>query len=397
MKNYYSDNYTNKLYTDAERAVYIALRARHEKSGLQFLADLQNAQRADSIARNDTHLIEYIHRKEHQHARVKKFYVYHMEQRDYCKTQAQRKTLTTAEVDAWAHKATLHDTQRAKFGRILNALDNEITNKSNKLFCGFSDRADILQDVVLFLLDFDYYAKDSIWNDSPYFTVENFDKWAVENKKRYDDSNAWHEYLQILRFKGACRVAGRAISGLATPDALTRTTTKAHKATANELAEWRRVHGENMGKGYKVPVAVRRARMSDCYDTLEYRDSKTQKGYYIVRHWTTTAPYQYIENYADEDGETDIAYLKNYNPFVNNFGDIEVIENLLLVADLTPKEEEILLAFCKYCRYYSDFQECRKKAFASCGYTSDRTIRAKWADIVAELHRAKDFLNGKVE
>ena len=32
-----------KLYADAERAVYIALRARAEKSGLKFLQDLQTA------------------------------------------------------------------------------------------------------------------------------------------------------------------------------------------------------------------------------------------------------------------------------------------------------------------------------------------------------------------
>ena len=44
------------MYADAEKAVYIALRARHEKSGLQFLAELQNAQTNDRTARNNAEI-----------------------------------------------------------------------------------------------------------------------------------------------------------------------------------------------------------------------------------------------------------------------------------------------------------------------------------------------------
>ena len=46
-----------KLYEDAERAVYIALRARAEKSGLKFLQDLQTAQYPDKTARNAPEIV----------------------------------------------------------------------------------------------------------------------------------------------------------------------------------------------------------------------------------------------------------------------------------------------------------------------------------------------------
>ena len=49
-----------EMYSDAEKAVFIALRARAEKSGLTFLQDLQNAQYPDKTARNATEIVNRI-------------------------------------------------------------------------------------------------------------------------------------------------------------------------------------------------------------------------------------------------------------------------------------------------------------------------------------------------
>ena len=48
----------NELYTTAEKAVYICLRARHEKSGLHFLEELQNGQIIDRSCRTAPSIAE---------------------------------------------------------------------------------------------------------------------------------------------------------------------------------------------------------------------------------------------------------------------------------------------------------------------------------------------------
>ena len=64
---------TATMYEQAEKAVYIALRARHEKSGLKFLAELQNAQKQDKQARTAPQIAEQIEE-------LQKAHDYHAEQ-----------------------------------------------------------------------------------------------------------------------------------------------------------------------------------------------------------------------------------------------------------------------------------------------------------------------------
>ena len=360
--NHTNENYITELYNDAEKAVFIALRARHEKSGLTFLAELQNAQTTDNNARNNNDLIIYINQLEKDLEPYKAQREELTDEKAHAQAQAKRIRITQAERDAWNNKATELTQAIAELDKHIKPMTDNIELAYKKLSVTLSDRADIVQDVILFLVDFDH-------DTTKYFDTDKYNEWLELNELDNNDEN-YADYIENLRFRLSTNTAGRSISALATPDAMNRTTTKVHKATPQEVAEWLDTHGGQMGKGYKVPVAVRRARMSDCYDTLEYKDTKTQKGYYIVRHWVTIAPYQYIENYADENGENDIAYLKSYNPFVSNFADIERIEELAELKNLTEREREFLKAFASRCRYEGDFTKCKVYAFQSIGITS---------------------------
>ena len=83
----------NGLYEQAEKAVFIALRARHEKSGQEFLHELQVTQNRDKITRDRNALCEKLTALEKQlkHKREKLQAI--ITERNYCNKQLERVTL----------------------------------------------------------------------------------------------------------------------------------------------------------------------------------------------------------------------------------------------------------------------------------------------------------------
>ena len=339
--------YEEYIYTTAEKAVYIALRARHEKSGLQFLADLQNDQTNDRIARNAPEIAGRIADLQADH---------------------DSHTAGAAYFDAQAHRITLHHVERAVAQSLANDLktkahreQTQLNDLYNALNITFSDCADLVQTACLQILENEQ-------NPAPITPgiLASYGADTPEDLTPEDLAQAQN----AANFRTVINAVGRAIGDIARPEALNRTTTIKTPATPGEVQNWVALYGDT-GKAVKIPQTVKRSRASDCYDTMEYLTTKTAPGWYRIRHYVTVAPYQYIETYTeDEDGETDPAYLKSYNPFIDSVGALEQIEELYTTAKLTDRQKAFLEAFSRHCRISSDFTECKEYAFKTIGITT---------------------------
>ena len=339
---------TAAMYEQAEKAVYIALRARHEKSGLKFLAELQNAQKQDKQARTAPQIAEQIEE-------LQKMHDYHAEQAAFLESQAKRITLT-AEERATAH--TLADELRTK----AHNEQEHINALYNTLDITYSDRADLTQTAVTKMLELEREPAPISKNVLAVYGVETAEELTEEEREQAQAA---------ANFRAVINAVGKAINTMASPEALNRTTTKAEPITAEEVAEYIRIYGD-IGKDVKIPANRKRTRASDCYITIEERHTKTQNGYYKITHYKTVAPYQYIEDYTeDENGESDAQYLKTYNPFVSNSADLEQLEELASRCNLTDRQRLFLKAFASRCRYSADFKDCKDYAFKQIGITTD--------------------------
>ena len=339
---------TATMYEQAEKAVYIALRARHEKSGLKFLAELQNAQKQDKQARTAPQIAEQIEELQKAHDN-------HTEKAAFFESQSKRITLT-AEERATAHK--LADDLRTK----AHNEQQHINALYDTLNITYSDRADLTQTAVLQILENEQNPAPISQNVLAVYGVETADELTEEEREQAQAA---------ANFRAVINAVGKAINTLASPEALNRTTTKAEPITAEEVAEYIRIYGD-VGKDVKISANRKRTRASDCYITIEERHTKTQNGYYKITHYKTTAPYQYIEDYTeDENGESDAQYIKTYNPFVSNSADLEQLEELESRCNLTDRQRLFLKAFASRCRYSADFKDCKDYAFKQIGITTE--------------------------
>lgn len=361
---YFSELYQELLYADAEKAVYIALRARHSKSGLQFLADLQNAQKTDQTARNNRTTAEEL-------THLEKMHKSHREGFELFNRRANRLTLSDFEralaftlAEDFKHKAEREQQQ-------INAL-------SDVLDLTLSDRADLVQVALVKMLELEQTPAEITAT-----ILATFGATTEEELTEEDLTQA----QATANFRAVINSVGRAINDLATPEVLNRTTTKAVKIEdLDEVTDFILKYG-GIGDDYKAPHTTKRARASDCYITIEERHTATQDGYYKIYHYKTVAPYQYIEDFnTADDTENDIAYIKTYNPFVSNSADLDRIEELYNRANLTDRQRLFLQEFAKRCRYDGDFQSVKQYAFNRIGITT----RAN-QDVF--FHRLKKALN----
>lgn len=360
---FFADLYTDILYTQAEKAVYIALRARHEKSGLNFLAELQNAQSTDTKTRNRTEVFNNL-------ADLEQLHESHRKGQAFFTARANRLTLSD-------HERALAYTLAQDFKTKADTEQQHIDSIYNTLEETYSDRADLTQTAILAILDTEK-------NPAPITATILAEYGATTAEELTEEERA--QAQSTANFRAVINSVGRAINTLTHPDANNRTTTKAEPITLDEVANYIIKYGNEVLNGLKIPHTAKRTSASQCYITIEERNTKTQQGYYKVYHYATIAPYQYIEDYSttDENGENDIAYLKSYNPFVSNFADIEHIEELCNRSNLTDRQRLFLAEFAKRCRFDSDFYSVRKYAFERIGIHSDRTQR----DFFAKLRKA---------
>lgn len=357
-------------YADAEKAVYIALRARHEKSGLQFLADLQNAWSNDQTARQAPQTAERIHDLEQLHESHRKGADYFQCVANRLKVTAEERAVAQSLAEDFKRKAT---TEQAEIDTLYDILN-----------LTYSDRADLVQTACLKMLEVEQQPAPITAGILATYGAETEEDLTEEEREQAQAS---------ANFRAVINAVGRAVNTLATPEALNSTTTKAVQITAEEyrelLEQWGTVSEDNEPTldGVKIPHTTKRTRASDCYITIEHRDTKTQQGWYKVTHYRTTAPYQYIDAYTeDENGETDVAYLKTYNPFVSNTADLERIEDLCKRANLTDRQRTFLEHFARACRFEGDFKKCKEHAFRAIGITTT-TAQTSF------FHRLKKALN----
>lgn len=334
------------LYEEAEKAVFIAIRARHEKSGQQFLADLQNAQTRDKLTRDRETLRQQLDTAEKQYKQTAEEFEKLAETRNHLKAQSERVKLTDAERTEYCKLYQVEQHKGENIKHTLRTQLGQIKDTEKRLEENSTDRADLVQVAIMQMLE-------NALHPAPVT-----EKLSLANP----DSTA-EELQSIANFKAVINAVGRAITNMASPDALNRTTTKIlRKATAEDVEQF-----ANCANG-KKHVAVRRARLSDCFDTIEEREPKRGehkgkgKGLYIVRHWVTVAPYQYIETF--DNGTSNIDYVKTYNPFVSNWADLEELEELAELANLTDRERVLFNAFANRCRVESDYAKCMDFAFS---------------------------------
>lgn len=336
--NYFNNLYSHILYQEAEKAVHIALRARHSKSGLQFLADLQNAQSTDNQARNNDIIAESLTYHESKHESFLKGY-------EFFNSQSQRLTLTNEE------RITAL-TLAQEFSNKAQAEKQHINSLYDSLDITLSDRADLTQTAIIKLIEVEKTPVEISQNVLASYGATTTEELTKEEREQAQSTS---------NFRAVINSVGRAISQLTSPDANNRHTTKAEPITVEQVTDYILKYGNDVLNGLKIPHTTRRATASQCYITIEERNTKTQKGFYKVTHYKTVQPYQYIEDIlpTDENGESDIQYIKVDNPIQHKQADIESIEELLYKAfkNCTEREREQYKMLCMHylsaTRYYT--------------------------------------------
>ena len=362
---------TEELYNTANKAVYIALRARHEKSGLKFLEELQNQTANDNKAFNNRNLAEQITELEELHKSQRKGF-------EFFNARANRLTLDAVER---ATAFSLAEDLRAK----AESNRQQIATLYKELERTLSDRADLVQDAILKLLELE--QEPAIISTA---IIDKIKEGALIDELTEDEQE---QAQSTANFKAVINYVGKSINNLASPEVLNSTSTKIAPLDKKQFLMillkygYTNEQGQLTLDGVKIPHTAKRTRASDCYITIENRNTKNHKGWYAVYHYRTIAPYQYIEDFnTAEDGENDIEYLKTYNPFISSYGDIERLEELCQRANLTDRQRLFLEHFARCCRYEADFKKCKAYAFKQIGITTQTN-----QDVF--FHRLKKALN----
>lgn len=370
---------TEELYNTAEKAVYIALRARHEKSGLNFLAELQNGQATDRRARANTTIANQLATLEEEHdqltARLEEI------RTEKARADRQAESLKNNEETRKAYiiYSRQLDRQAQPIKNRITSLTQDINSLYDRLQITFTDRADLTQTALLRILELEQTPAPITTTVLSSYGVETVEELTAEERATAQEQ---------ANFRAIINTVGKAINNLATPEAHNRYTTKAEKITdLNEVTEFILKYG-GIGKDYKAPHTAKRSRVSDCYITIEERNTKTQQGFYKITHYRTVAPYQYIADFTEgneESGEeTDIAYLKITSPIVNTFEDVVNITDFYSKANLTDLERLILNYYQSAMRYY-DTQADIINYICCSAKISRATYYRRWADITAKL------------
>lgn len=343
------------IYTTAEKAVYIALKARHEKSGLQFLTDLQNAQYTDKLCRTAPQIAEQIAELEELHESHRKGY-------EFYNARANRLTLTE-------YERALCYTLSKDFQNKSDHENKQLADLYQALNNTYTDRADLTQTACLQIIENEK-------NPAPITAtvLATYGATTIEELTAEELATA----QASANFRTVINAVGRAINKLASPEALNSTKTVLEQITKAEYRNYIYKYGilnDNNDltiEGVKIPHTTKQTRASDCYITIEERNTAKHKGYFKVYHYRTVAPYQYIEDFnTTEDGENDINYIKTYNPFISTYGDIERIEELTHRANLTDRQRLFLEHFARRCRVSADFKDCKNYAFSKIGITTE--------------------------
>ena len=365
----------------AQKAVYLAIRARHKNAPTEFLTNLQNSQNTDNTARK---MVDICNRIADLRATKNK------ERKDQHKQEsyAKRIRITEEERKKACDLAHLHKITANRLNKEIQQLEDAFDELPI-----FSDREDLLQEALYKLLELEQRPAEITDSIIDRYTTEHGEELTAED---------WEELQQIANFRAVTSYVGKCISNLSAPDAMNRHTTKKTRATADEVSAWIDLYGDT-GDSVRVANPIKRTRASECYDTMEYKEYKdsAKTGFYRIRHWVTVAPYSYIESYADRDEGEDteqtaidnlgeiVGYSKSYNPFITDTGTAEEWERIMQTANLTDRESTWLEHFFRKSRF-ADYDECKQYAFYQIGIT-------KTTNQTTFMNRLKNRLNPKTK
>ena len=347
MKN--GEKYTDFLnrlgvYDYATLCVTKALRNLYTMSNQQLFLDLEQCRHNDEIASNGTKYAEQIDKHTKKHAEHTKAVEQYTAIIQALKTTAEER----ATADSWKKH---HQAQARKEQAQIDSL-------TALLSYAHSDREQLVQDA----------AEQILHNrkEPAEITAKVLESYGVDTAEELTAEQRADAQTRA-NYKAVMRAVKRSIRTLANPDAMNSTRTKVQAITPQQATAWINTYGkDDTDNGITAKQMTKSG-----YITVEHRNTAKYKGWYKVHHYKTVAPYQYIDRYTeDENGETDIAYLKTYNPFISNDADIDRIENLYKTANLTDRERHFLEMFARRCRVSADFKDCKAYAFKMIGITT---------------------------
>lgn len=340
----FKDLYTDILYQDAERAVYIALRARHEKSPTEFLTALQNAQANDRQARNNTQIAEQLTALEELHKSHRQGYEF---------------------FNSRAHRLTLTDYERALAYTLAQDLKTKADNEQSQindlhiaLELTYSERADLVQTAIMQELE-----NQATPQPIPPHILASYGATDPSELNEQDHTQA----QATANSKAIFRAIGQEMTNKQSLNTHTATRTDILNQLPPEVVAQfgQNIIMYNNDTFYFKPSendprqgTYRHDLKQGQYFTFEYKEYKEPKpnqeprkkyrpsGWYLVKHRLTVRNVSRIEEYTTEDGEQiDItALMPNFSEFALD-DDLTALEKLISKAELTPRQRTFCTAF----------------------------------------------------
>ena len=297
------------LFATYEKDVSAVLANLDRTSPAPILRQLQNARRADQVARNNPATAEDITDAEEAHATAREA----IEELDKI---SRRLTATQADRIASAQEAgnlrTEADEARATAQDLAKVIARTL-----------SERADLVQ--VAALADLEEPTPQEL---------ETAQRRAEERGEELTEEELTARAKQRHRRNAVARYV-RAQRG---NNAMNGTSTKTTQATPTDLAQWVKA-GKPISKDYKEPT-------KNGTISIEWREHTKDRpaGFYIVRRYYTINQWQSIEA-LDEAGNPQ-GYIRTQNTLHTDLEAVERLEALANLANLTPREREYLAVFC---------------------------------------------------
>lgn len=281
----YTDSNAAEVANLAHIAAYLAIRARHQASGLDFMRRLNQQQRNDRQREDITRIAGEALEARAAHDQ-------HRAQAAALQTIAERVSTPAAQALEAAQAAAVERHAAAQHLAHAERLERVIATTCH------SDRADISQA-----------AAAELWNTG--------------------------------NFAAACKAAGRTIAAVAAAQGCTATRTKVFPITAEEAHAERAAHPN----ADRIPFNVQGGNSTTAgFYTIEYRNSKRfPAGWYRVNHYHTTAPHISYEVFASSEAAAALADNGGINAITNQQA-AEDITALLDRAKLSERERIV----CRY-------------------------------------------------
>lgn len=302
-----------ELYTAAEVATSIALRTLNAKTGLKLYADLITAYHNDRKARAAADIQTAVDNAE--------------EHRNECRKMARAFAAVADRITATEEERAAAEEEAAYWHTQAEAAAEEATDTAAALDgVTFSDRADLTQAAALAIV--------TTWTEPAEVTEERTAAYAAAIGKTADELTEEEaaDLQTAANFRAAINAARTESTKLAHPDAMNRTSTKSRAATAEEVQKWIDTMG-GTGKDYRRTAYRKNTKATDCYDTMEYKNTKTAKGWHIIRHYKTIRPYDSYEAAQEASGNEPTA-----DTISTESKAAEALAAIVSRANLTAKE-----------------------------------------------------------